>query len=323
MMKQVIACCMVISTMLMLSLSAVFACCSLQPAHFSSTKGFTGEALKDGKLVHLLGYQNTVVNTLSSSKPVGNAMFLPIPAKPGTMTEKNVLDTTSYPSCLEDMERAIQPVSRGGLSKGPISQGAIPTSAIVFEHDIYTVVLAANAEDIPAALKQVPEEKRPALNPAIFKAYSKWYPGWTFALCCFNTKQEASAKPLLWWYEPMHPDKLFFPALDAHDGNPPKLGASVEVDHALFASSYTMNDTPTTRRVWYSDDRHVARLAGTPEPAASPLRKLLPNFVIGQKFHQQMANGDFVFKTDDVRHGVFNPARELPPGAGRNIAQSQ
>lgn len=327
MMKQAIACCTVISTMLMLSLSAVFACCSLQPAHFSSTKGFTGEALKDGKVVHLLGYQNTVANRVSGATATGNAMFLPIPAKPGTMTQQNVLDTTSCPRFMEDMENAIRDRLKGGrgLSRGG-SLGVVPASFVVFEHDIYTVVLANNAEVIPEALKQVPAEKRPALNPAIFKAYAKWYPGWTFALCCFNTSQESQAKPLLWWYEPMYSERLFFPALDAHNGNPPNLGARVDVDHALIASSYKLNPSvasgtkPKVLKSGYPIYAVAHQVQYRDTSMSASLRKLLPDFAIGKQYSQQMPNGDFWFEADDVRRGIFDVKRELPPGAARTVS---
>jgi len=287
-------------------------CVSLRPAHFSKTKGLAAEVKRGRKVVHLLGYQNTVVNLASeadfgwsragSSSGTGNAMLLPIPAKPGTVTEKNVIDTSSAPNILKDMERAIlPPVSRGGLRRGGTLGKGLPDSVRVFDHDIYTVVLADRAEDIPTALARVPADKRPAINKAIFEAYARWYPGWTFALCCFNTRDEANAKPLLWWYEPQHAQFLFFPALDAHDGKVPNLSAQVDVDHAIMVGSYEMTDGKEVR---YTDSSMSVEL-----------RKLLPMRVVGRQYNERMHNGDFLFRSADVRGGKFIAKRELPPGA--------
>lgn len=287
-------------------------CVSLRPAHFSKTKGLAAEARRGRKIVHLLGYGNTVANLASDAdfgwsrgdKPsgTGNAMLLPIPAKPGTMTEKNVFDTTSAPNFLKDMERAIlPPVTRGGGRRGGTLGKGLPDSVRVFEHDIYTVVLASRAQDIPAVLSRVPAAKRPVLNKEIFEAYARWYPGWTFALCCFNTKDEASAKPLLWWYEPQHPEFLFFPALDGHDGKVPNLSAQVTVDHAIMVGSHEATDGEDVRF--------------TDSGMSEELRKLLPTLVVGRQYNERLRNGDFLFRVSDVRAGKFNAKRELPPGA--------
>lgn len=310
------------------------ACCSLFPARFSQTKGLAAEVLKDGKVVHLLGYQNAVntnydagnsvshpnhsgITTSTSPPPSlvnkfkknpaklsGNAMLLPIPAKPDSMTKLNIVDTASCPRFLEDMERAIRTTHpEAGANTGPVPKSFTPTVQI-FEHDIYTIVLAKDATDIPQALKLVPESKRPALNREIFDAYAKWYKGWTFALCCFKSSDKAKAKPMLWWYEPQNPKQLFFPALDAHDGKAPDLKSQVEVDHAIILSSYKLQPKQGNK-VSYSDG-HIAK----------NISKLLPKYIIGQKFTGgTMPQGDFVADVKDVRLGKLNIRRELPPGA--------
>lgn len=286
-------------------------CVSLAPAHFSKTKGLAAEAKRGRKIVHLLGYQNTVGNRVhrlgrrvgreDARRGHGNAMLLPIPAKPGTMSDNNIVDTSACPNILKDMERAIlPPVSRGRGRRGSLGKG-LPDSVQVFEHDIYTIVLASNAEDIPAALQRVPEHKRPALNQDIFEAYARWYPGWTFALCCFNTAQEAQAKPMLWWYEPLDKDVLFFPALDAHDGSAPDLRATVDVDHAIIFGSHKCGDSGS--EVYYTDT--------LPEP----VRTLLPARVFGSQLNKRMPQGDFLVPVKSLRAGSFDLRRELPKGA--------
>lgn len=281
-------------------LKAALACCSLAPARFSNTRGLAAEVQIDNKLYHLLGYQNTAQNlSVKAGQPTGNALLLPLPAKPRTMSRKSILDTSSAPNCLMDMERAVRPpVSR---SPGSKSAGPPAASVQVFEHDIYTIVLASDPRAIPAALAQVPADRRPQMAPAIFNAYAKWYPGWTFALCCFNVQQETDAKPMLWQYEPLNPERLFFPALDAHDGSPPDLRESVDVDHCLVASSHKMT---VGNRVHYTDRQ--------PSPQ---MKQVLPRTVVGRELHERMRNGDFVMQVSDVRAGRFTAHRVLPPGA--------
>lgn len=296
------------------------ACCSLFPARFSGTVVYAGEAEKDGVLVHVLGYQNTVDNR-NSSGGGGNAMLLPIPAKAGTMSASNILDTRKCKHILEDMKdfvlnkHASRRISLGALTKS----NAMP-EPLVFDHDIYTIVLAQDAKAIPGALSRVPEEKRPALNNEIFKAYSKWYPGYTFALCCFNTKDEAKAFPMLWWYEPSEPDQLFCPALDAHDGKPPRLGVQVDVDHVVVAGSHKI-EPPRAERAAETDEmkefalNDVSVVKYTDQAMPTDVRKLLPRCIVGGLETGMRKNGDFVFATKDVRSGVLKVIRKDPPGA--------
>lgn len=85
----------------------VFACCSIEEAEFTNTVGWVSEIERDGKRIHLLGYANTARNLNSAG---GNAMFLPIPAVKGTMSETNIIDTTGSADLLDAMQRtASQP----------------------------------------------------------------------------------------------------------------------------------------------------------------------------------------------------------------------
>lgn len=42
---------------------------------------------------------------------------------------------------------------------------------------------------------------------------------------------------MLWWYELVHPDVLFAPAIDSHTGGVPSLDTPVDVDHWVVLSS--------------------------------------------------------------------------------------
>lgn len=299
--------------------SVAQACCSLYPAHFSDTIVYAGEAMKDGTLVHVLGYQNTAENRNLSG---ANAMLLPIPAKSGTMTSQNILDTSHCKNILKDMKRTVESMHRTrGIQMGRgMELKSFPVQ--VFDHDIYTIVLAQNADAIPAALSQVPAAKRPSLNKEIFSAYSKWYPGYTFALCCFNTKDAARANPMLWWYEPSHPEELFCPALDAHTGKAPRLDQNVDVDHVLAAGSHKLHDPmakvdPTISADVLKTMIYSGKVGYSNEPIEPQVKTLLPEWIIGEVATGVQKNGDFVFRTEDVRNGVLKVMRKAPPGASK------
>lgn len=288
---------------LVLLLTALFAiksnaCCSLAPAKFSTTRGLVGQSKKGGKLIHILAYQNTVANLSTNG---GNAMFLPIPAKLGTMTEKNIIDPAGCPGFLRDIEDALFP-KRISYSYSISNSRKEASPVLVFESGIYTVVLAQNARAIPAALERVPKDKRPSINNGIFDAYAKWYPGWTFALCCFNNKEAKTAPPMVWWYEPLNPAELFFPGLDAHSGAIPEMNTSVDVDHMLAVGG----DYKGSKSVRYFGS------------LGDELRQLLPTNVAGNKFDGWITQGDFVWQTSDLENGDVRPLRVLPPGASSN-----
>jgi hypothetical protein len=162
------------------------------------------------------------------------------------------------------------------------------------------VILAQDPRDIPSALNQVPRSTRPTLNPALFDAYARWYPNWTIALCCFNNRRARLANPLLWWYKPMYPDRLFLPAVDCHTGDVPDLDSPVAVDHVIAVGSYRM---PGGRPVFYRDT--------VPNTVAPYLRPAL----IGERLAGAMPNGDFVCQLDDVCRGTLRAARSKPRAA--------
>jgi hypothetical protein len=278
--------------------------------NFSQTILYAAEvATPDTGTVHVLGYQNRVQGgsgsrsfwrRLFSPDRSGNAMILPFPARPATMTQANVIDTEACPNVLQDVAAAISyPMSLDQSTS--VSLSAVVPKVQVFEAGgVYTVVLAQDPNDIPAALSQVPPRKRPALNPALFDAYARWYPGWTVALCCFSNDEARLARPLLWWYAPMHPDRLFLPALDCHTGEVPDLVASVLVDHVVAVGSYRLGGG---NRVAYRDR--------VPEAVIPYLR---PS-VLGKRYYEYMHNGDFVCRVDDVTAGDFSPVRCAPVAA--------
>jgi len=279
-------------------------CCSVAPARFSRTTLYAAEVKVGEKVRHVMGYQNKAqdLSLKTMARPGGNAMILHLPAVPGTMTQANVIPTADCPNILQDMARAIMPPpTRGEMHSLSRTFGSARVE--VFASGIYTVVLADDPRAIPGALDQVPEEKRPPLNTELFETYAKWFPDWPIALCCFNNQDAKLATPMLWWYEPQHPNFLFAPALDAHTGAIPDLSEMVWVDHTLVVSSYRMY-------------QGLGKTVGYTDPKTSLPRRYILDRVTGRVFDGQMPNGDFVIPLHNVvEHGVCTPVRQLPPGA--------
>lgn len=295
---------------------AAFACCSMAPAHFEDTYGWIGELQRDGKLVHILAYENVASNATEG----GNAMILPIPAKSQTLSDKNLLNGEDFRGVVKSLYKS---------SRGPIEQfidkirdqlenlSSYADSATkgatvqVFEKGSYTVVLSDTATAIPGALSRVPEEKRPKINKEIFEAYDKWYPGWSFAMCCFKTDLK-SPEPLIWWYEPRNPDRLFFPAVDAHTGKAPVLDSVVKVDHKLVVSSDKMSSMLADTLI---SPVHKVKLERPRSEYTEIAQQFIPNFVMGNEFEFDMVQGDFLFQSSDVRSGILRPIRANPEGS--------
>ncbi|MFO0758975.1 MAG: hypothetical protein U0359_20955 [Byssovorax sp.] len=289
-------------------------CITFAEAKLSDTKLYAGEAQRGDTYVHVLAYQN------KAASPGPNAMVLPLPAKamPG---EGNVIDTRGFRRFLDDIHHATRNwsfVPRG------LELGSPEAEADVFDVGSYTVVLASSARTVHDALGRVPATKRPALNPDVLGAFETLYPGWPLALCCWDGTSEA--EPLLWWYEPMFPDELFAPALDAHDGGPPRTDAEVIVDHHIAFGS-TLR--PTGPKVHYQDDewiddRRIPSWLAPHEPAAEQQRPpppvattgLLPPQVRGTRIQNAMPNGDFWLPTQRLR----GPAVRRAPGIAQGLS---
>lgn len=290
-------------------------CITFEAAELSNTKLYAGEAQRGDRYVHVIAYQNKA----ATKGP--NAMILPLPAAvmPGP---ENVIDTRGLARFLEDIHRATEivapPTKNASRSLGALEE------AQVFDVGSYTVVLAASPLAIPEALASVSPDKRPPVNPGVLRAFEELYPGWPLAVCCWNGTFET--EPLLWWYEPKMPDQLFAPALDAHDGQAPRTGANVRVDHHVAFGS-TLR--PVGKEVRYRDDVYIpdgrsapswlapyesaSREVPPPRPVAST--GLLPPRVRGTRLKGKMPNGDFWLSTATLS----GPAERRAPGAAKGV----
>lgn len=279
-----------------------------EPVSFSDTTLYAAEVRspEDGRTVHVLGYENSVAPARGRASQA-NAMVLPFPAVPRSMTAANILDTRDIRHVLATYRERIHELDPRFMHQRSFSNtrsGPLAPAVQVFDSGSYTVVLAADAHDVPAALHRVPPERRPRLNPALFDAYAGWYPGWTIALCCFDAAQTMRAEPLLWWYEPLDEQELFLPALDGHDGTVPDLSEPVRADHTLAVGSQWFDDSQPPIDVY----------DGAAE--SHPARPYLVRNVVGRYLDDQHPNGDYYCAIDDVRRGRFRPEIR-PPGTSR------
>jgi hypothetical protein len=267
-------------------------CVSFDNSQMRDTILYAARTIIDNEEWHVVGYQNTA----ESAGP--NAMLLPFPsAEP--MTRENILDISECPWLLKEMCSAIG-FSLGTRSAGTRSAGTRSARTLeVFDSGSYTVILASNPEDIPLALSQVPENKRPKPNVEICNFYAKAYPNWPVALCCWSGA--IKAEPLLWKYKPKNKDFLFAPALDSHDGTPPKR-QKVKVDHSLIWGDVS---SPVGRKVFWNG-RSLFR-------EQDVLSQHLISYVASQVFgihlrDKTLPNGDFwypVSKLSSSKGGAF------------------
>lgn len=261
-------------------------CCTVGEvdAKLTGTKLYAGEAMHNGKYVHVLAYQNNA----ESDWRVPNAMIIPFPTnKP--MGPDNILDTSKYKSFMDNICDATRHRSRGktlGMDSDDdmLFGAAVAGVAQVFDVGVYTIILADNVYQVPEALQRVSEDKRPSVGTQFLLHYGRLYPKQPVALCCWSGRVESD--PLLWWYEPKDPMNLFIPTMDAHDGGPPKLDATVATDHIISVGS---NILPTGSKVHYDDFLYE----GAP---------LLPSKVFGTRFYGLSKNGNtFVNINSDER----------------------
>ncbi len=274
-------------------------CCTFFESKLSDTILYAAESELDGRRVHVMAYQNRAKNLAKGP----NAMLLPIPAaKP--LTPDNMLDTRPFKGILRDYVTAYEaakPKPRSfGFERELLYTGGV--QAQVFDRGSFTVVLAQDARLIPAALARVPEARRPQPNRAIFSTYAKFYPGWHMAMCCYDGAIEA--EPMVFWYESLFPEKLFAPALDAHDGNPPDLARIVSRDHHVFFAA-----KQAKRGIPLEDSRNLSSV-----PAR--YRALFVDHFAGIEIQgAPHTNGDFWIDVRDLNTESIGFETLPPPGA--------
>lgn len=204
------------------------------------------------------------------------------------------------------MVRSLDPIP---LSSSFVRGFTAKSTVQVFEHDIYTVVLAPSAAQMADALPAVPEHKRPRINRDLFTFFAQSYPDHAIALCCFDNRQAAQASPLMIWYHPHQPDLLSLPALDAHDGRPPRLSKKVKVDHWVLLGTDDGPGVIPPPPWWLAGEEHLERWT---QPD-SPMESYIPRFVTGRRFTGRMINGDFRISLGDLQASDLSRIQRLAP----------
>ncbi|MGW3339650.1 hypothetical protein ACWDCL_19480 [Streptomyces sp. NPDC001009] len=270
-------------------------CISTSAAEFSGTIVYCGRQHHPVHgLVHVLGYENTAVNLAEGP----NAMLLHVPTR--QLTPRHFLSAGRSGDVLRNMVAAVE--TAADSADGMEWMSAEPEPVQVFDHDVYTVLLAHDPTAIPAALGQVPPQRRPDLDPDLLRFYADHFPDHAIAVCCFDNADAQRAKPLLLWYPPLDPDRLTAPALDAHTGKAPDLDAVVPVDHWVLFST---DEAPTD---WGTAIDH-------PEDMRHRLRAFLPDTVVGRHYGegQALPNGDFTITHRDLLTGDLDRIERTRP----------
>jgi hypothetical protein len=261
-------------------------CVSANRARFRATVVYCGRVDHPTRgHIEVLGYQNTAIN-----RSIGpNAMLLHLPAK--SIDPSHFIDVGREDHILQTMRHALERPARrrrrglDGEWVGPPRSKSVH----VFDHDIYTVVLAQDANDIPHALELVPLSRRPSLSARLYEFYANTFPRHSIALCCFDNREAQRAKPLMMWYEPLERDLLVAPAVDCHSGMAPRLWAPVRRQHwVVFGHDGNA-----------SCHGYGMHWGVVPDELAG----MLPRRIIGEQRNGWTRNGDFMLSYDDLLAG--------------------
>ncbi|MBO2466106.1 hypothetical protein [Actinomadura violacea] len=273
-------------------------CVSTGPAVFSGTTLYAGRRHHpDHGLIEVLGYRNTAANLADGP----NAMLLHVPAR--ALSPDNFLALRDDEADVLDlMVDALAPRSAAAGAAVMSWMDAAEPDVRVFDHDVYTVLIAEDPTLIPAALDRVPPHRRPRPDPELMDFYAAHFPRHVIILCCFDNADARRAKPLLMWYEPADPERLVVPALDCHTGGAPRLDEPVATDHWVVFGADGASGGPR-------------------EPVAYPghmrysLREYLPDTVTGGYFSGAAPNGDFAIAYADLLAGRTDRIERLAPSA--------
>jgi hypothetical protein len=99
---------------------------------------------------------------------------------------------------------------------------------------MYTVGLAKDFQGARDFLSSLPEEKRPEISEELKNFFEEKYAGWSFAVCCFDSKNSIDAQPIAFEYKPFGKDLIYFPTMDGHDGGAPDVNEFVNTDHTFI-----------------------------------------------------------------------------------------
>lgn len=253
-------------------------CCTVHEARLSNTIIYAAKANHPVHgPVNVLGYQNTV--EAYSSEP--NAMILPVPAV--SLSAENIVDATLFSEILKTYRSETEEHTFGEDDDIQIRGMAAASAAVeIVKSGSYTVLLSESLASAVIALAKLdlPSYSKPTLPFRMIAPLSQLYRKWPFAVCCFDAVTR-NQEPFFLWYKPLpgYEDVLFAPAIDAHDGGPPKQ-EMVYRDHTLIFSDEQADAIPTLNDA----------ISEVPEAH----RWMFTTKVKGQTVQGPYANGDFI-----------------------------
>lgn len=176
------------------------------------------------RYIHVLGFQNRVINDFHRA----NAVLLPVPAG-APLGPENLLQVPEW--VLEDRANAIRQMDPNRALALP----RVVRGGSTVQRGRYSVAIASRVSDALEAIETLPPEHRPPVDRAALAAYAKWYEGWPLVIGAWTGRMES--EPLVLWYEPLKPQRLFLPSLVAPAGGVPRPLEAVPWDHALLIGS--------------------------------------------------------------------------------------
>ena len=196
------------------------------PSKAWDTIVYSGEACHQvtSRRVHILGFQNRVVNEFD--RP--NAIVLPVPsALP--LGPANLVDVPA-----DALLNPAGVVRRMDPNLG-LRLPRVEKASRVLQRGRYGVVFVNDPQELVPAVEKLPEADRPPCDRRTLAAFVRWYPQWPLLLLCWRGRMHA--EPVVLWYEPVEAKKLFLPTLDASKGGVPEPLAVVQRDLTLLVGS--------------------------------------------------------------------------------------
>ncbi len=268
-------------------------CIAAHQAQFTGTNIYFNANLKHPKkgLVAAMAYSNKAENRHGGP----NAMLLTVPAEEFIEPE-DFINVSACPHILDDMREALTPRTRGMLSASSDSYSKGIGRIAVFEYGIYTVVSADDPLDMPRALLEVPEEKRPTIPESIWEFLKQKRPNDKVILPCFTGNGNDT---IFFIYKPILENGGYrLPGLDAHDGTAPRPG-KVAVDTWILLGA---DNLAGASAVYYQDN------------LTADIAPYLAKKVVGRHFTGEYDNGDYV-----LTPGLLSYLGHIPPVFGGTV----
>lgn len=271
-----------------------------------SSKGVDPNLAKQEAKHRSQGNSPRKLYSLLGMKPTGNCLIIPLQ---GRWDSIRLLNTADTPNLLKNIQRDLKmpEMFTLGFSSGSTFGGTGEDRFVFLQFDVYDIVIAENPATIPKVIDQINPEKRPAVNESVFQVMQEWY-ACPVAVCCFNSMDQAEAKPIGFAFQPSNPESISVYTLDGHDGKSPQAERVASMDHTIFVGSH-LTPPQYTADITYDDSipNHLAPY-------------LLHN-LMGLDLVGPLINGDIIFDTELVRQGYFEGQRQLPRFAPNKHAE--